>query len=229
MCVCLLITNVSCAKTAEPIEIPFGIWTRVGPGIRVLTGGFGSTTGNGTFGGYISACPNLTAIDILNVVRCDAAFGYQSVYCSNLFCTILRTFRCAEDESADVRLAGAGFDGDLHLVVRQWSQTVEPIGRYGPIVIVVNHDHRSPNLQRFFLVRVHLSAHGQQFNRRMKACLPGADLGFYKGGCPIHLKGATPPSLFWPMLPEPNNFSGLRRNSWRQAVVRHLELCQIPY
>jgi len=80
MCVCLLITNVSCAKTAEPIEIPFGIWTRVGPGIRVLTGGFGSTTGNGTFGGYISACPNLTAVDILNVVRCDAAFGYQSVY-----------------------------------------------------------------------------------------------------------------------------------------------------
>ena len=168
--VCLLITNVSCAKTAEPIEIPFGIWARVGPGIRVLTGGFGSTTGNGTFGGYISACPNLTAVDILNVVRCAAAFGYQSVYCSNLFYTILRTFRCAEDESADVRLAGAGFDGDLHLVVRQWSQTVEPIGRYGPIVIVVNHDHRSPNLQRFFLVRVHLSAHGQQFNRRMKAC-----------------------------------------------------------
>jgi len=28
------------------------------------------------------------------------------------------------------------------------------------------------------------------------------------------------------MLPEPNNFFGLRRNSWRQAVVRHLQLCQ---
>ena len=27
------------------------------------------------------------------------------------------------------------------------------------------------------------------------------------------------------MLPEPNNFFRLRRNSWRQAVVRHLELC----
>jgi len=60
----------------------------------------------------------------------------------------------------------------------------------------------------------------------------GADLGFYKSGCPIHLKGAPeverPPSqLFWPVLPEPNNFFGLGRNSWRQAVVRHLELCQI--
>ena len=41
--------------------------------------------------------------------------------------------------------------------------------------------------------------------------------------------GTAPPQLFWPMLPEPDNFFGLRRNSWRQAVVRHLELCQIPY
>ena len=58
----------------------------------------------------------------------------------------------------------------------------------------------------------------------------GVDLAFYKGGCPIHLKGAPPPpQLFWPMLPEPNNFFGLRRYSWRQAVVRHLELCQITY
>ena len=58
----------------------------------------------------------------------------------------------------------------------------------------------------------------------------GADVGFYKGGCHglIHLKGAPPPNyfdpcyrnqtIFWPCI-----------NSWRQAVVRHLELCQIPY
>ena len=26
--------------------------------------------------------------------------------------------------------------------------------------------------------------------------LTGADLGFYKGGCPIHLKGAPPSQLF---------------------------------
>jgi len=26
----------------------------------------------------------------------------------------------------------------------------------------------------------------------------GADLGFYKGGCPIHLKGAPPPHYFDP-------------------------------
>ena len=38
----------------------------------------------------------------------------------------------------------------------------------------------------------------------------GADLGFYKGGCPIHLKGTPPPpQLFWPMLPEPNNLLAL--------------------
>ena len=28
--VCLLITTKSCAKTAEPIEMPGGVWTRVG-------------------------------------------------------------------------------------------------------------------------------------------------------------------------------------------------------
>jgi len=29
---------VSCTKTAEPIEMPFGTWTRVGPGKNVLDG-----------------------------------------------------------------------------------------------------------------------------------------------------------------------------------------------
>jgi len=33
-------SDVSCAKTAEPIEISFGMWTRVGPiGNNVLDGG----------------------------------------------------------------------------------------------------------------------------------------------------------------------------------------------
>jgi len=31
--------SVSCAKTAEPIEMLFGIWTRVGLGNHVLCGG----------------------------------------------------------------------------------------------------------------------------------------------------------------------------------------------
>jgi len=30
---------VSCAKTAEPIEMPFGLWTRVGPREHVLHAG----------------------------------------------------------------------------------------------------------------------------------------------------------------------------------------------
>jgi len=29
--VCLSVTTVSPTKTAEPIEMPFGMWTRVGP------------------------------------------------------------------------------------------------------------------------------------------------------------------------------------------------------
>jgi len=35
----LFVTIVSPAKTAEPIETPFGVWTRVGPRKHVLDGG----------------------------------------------------------------------------------------------------------------------------------------------------------------------------------------------
>jgi len=37
------------AKTAEPIEVQFGLWTRVGPRNHVLGGKPGSPTGMGTF------------------------------------------------------------------------------------------------------------------------------------------------------------------------------------
>ena len=36
--VCLLVTTVSCAETAEQIEIPFGVWTWVGPRNHVSGG-----------------------------------------------------------------------------------------------------------------------------------------------------------------------------------------------
>ena len=36
--VCLSVTIVSPAKTAEPIEMPFGLWTLVGPRKHVLDG-----------------------------------------------------------------------------------------------------------------------------------------------------------------------------------------------
>jgi len=38
VCVCVLGTRVSCAKTAEPIEMPFGGLTHVGPSKYVLMG-----------------------------------------------------------------------------------------------------------------------------------------------------------------------------------------------
>ena len=31
-------SDVSCAKAAEPIEMPFGLWSQVGPGKHVLGG-----------------------------------------------------------------------------------------------------------------------------------------------------------------------------------------------
>jgi len=36
--VCLSVTLVSPAKTAEPIEMPFGLWARIGPRNHVLNG-----------------------------------------------------------------------------------------------------------------------------------------------------------------------------------------------
>jgi len=41
-CVCWTYTTMSCAKAAEPIELPFGTWTRVGPGNHAL-GGWGAS------------------------------------------------------------------------------------------------------------------------------------------------------------------------------------------
>jgi len=38
VCVCLLVTTVSCAKAAEPIEMSFGMWTGGGPRKHVLGG-----------------------------------------------------------------------------------------------------------------------------------------------------------------------------------------------
>jgi len=37
--VCLFVTKRLPAKTAEPIEMPFGMWARVGPSNHVLDGG----------------------------------------------------------------------------------------------------------------------------------------------------------------------------------------------
>jgi len=38
VCLCLSVTIVSPAKTAEPVEMPFGLWTWVGPKNHVLDG-----------------------------------------------------------------------------------------------------------------------------------------------------------------------------------------------
>ena len=50
----LLGMSVSCAKTAEPIEMPFGMWTRGGP--RHQDTKDSPTTGMGTLGSRIKTC-----------------------------------------------------------------------------------------------------------------------------------------------------------------------------
>jgi len=38
LCVCLFVSTWNCAETAKPIEMPFGMWTRVGPRNQLLGG-----------------------------------------------------------------------------------------------------------------------------------------------------------------------------------------------
>jgi len=49
VCICLLITIASCAKMAEQVEKPFGIWTQMDQRNHVLGGGLDSATGRGNF------------------------------------------------------------------------------------------------------------------------------------------------------------------------------------
>jgi len=49
-CVCL-----TCAKTAEPMEMPFGAWTRVNQRNCVLAGGPDPPRGRGNFGSHLPA------------------------------------------------------------------------------------------------------------------------------------------------------------------------------
>jgi len=49
--VCRSVTKVSPAKTAEPIEMPFGLWTLVGPRDHILDGGPDPPMGRGNFEG----------------------------------------------------------------------------------------------------------------------------------------------------------------------------------
>ena len=74
------------------------------------------------------------------------------------FIDLQQTFRGAEDEHASLRLAKVVLDAHLDLVVSSRLETVEPVRRHRSATVVVNSDHRTPRLHRFFLPRVHLHA-----------------------------------------------------------------------
>jgi len=61
---------VRCAKTAEPIDMPFWIKTRVGPWNYVLLGGVDPPRGRAIFGG----CPGHSKV---LAVCCSVSFNRQ--------------------------------------------------------------------------------------------------------------------------------------------------------
>jgi len=60
---------MNCAKTAEPIEMLYGMWTCGSPGNHVLGGGPDPFICWGSFGGRTWARPDFAAVDILTVIR----------------------------------------------------------------------------------------------------------------------------------------------------------------
>ena len=70
------------AKTAEPIEMPFGMWAWVGPSNHVLDGGWDPPRGMGNFrGGQIWACPGMPTVGLqrgLDLAKEMGTFGKGS-------------------------------------------------------------------------------------------------------------------------------------------------------
>jgi len=77
-CVCLLDATANPTKTAEPTEMPFGMWAQAGPGNLVLDGGQGIPTRKGSFCGWLiparwryfltQFARAQQAVDVLNLV-----------------------------------------------------------------------------------------------------------------------------------------------------------------
>jgi len=81
--VCLLVTIVIPAKTAEPIKVPFWLCTRVGQRNHVLDGISDPPYWRGTFGEDNTwACPRSIFSTLFASGSCDAACGFA--YCSDL-------------------------------------------------------------------------------------------------------------------------------------------------
>jgi len=64
----MCVTSVNPAKTAEVIEVPFGVWIRVDRRNHALDGGWISP-GKGTLVGHSWVYPHMPTVDTLNVTR----------------------------------------------------------------------------------------------------------------------------------------------------------------
>jgi len=80
---------MSCAKTAEPTEMPFGMWTWIAPRNPVLAGGPDPPDRRGNFCGHL---PSDREVYRISDMSQSYSLGGSSVaaihcqYCSNLFC-----------------------------------------------------------------------------------------------------------------------------------------------
>jgi len=74
-CVCRSVTLVSPAKTAGPVEMPFGFRTRVGPRIHVLDG-VQIPYGRGNFHGKADLSPLAAANELVCCLRCGGIIAH---------------------------------------------------------------------------------------------------------------------------------------------------------
>ena len=60
-------TTMKCAKMAEPINVPFGMWTRVGPTSHALGGGPDFSRGRSSWGAF----PGIVAFRYNSLTTCS--------------------------------------------------------------------------------------------------------------------------------------------------------------
>ena len=118
----LLVASVSCATTAEPIEMAFGVWTRVGPNNRAL-GGFRISSVEGAFfRGHLRPTAKYKECPAYSLsASSDAAFYCQCCYFMHV---LLESDVCCRLQVAP---SGESYEGNSYFmhVLAHWEAVLE--------------------------------------------------------------------------------------------------------
>ena len=78
--VCLFITTMSCAKTAEPVEMLLSKWTPVGPRNHLLAWGPDPPKGEEQFWGSLKYMEHPVRVTVIHICICIHSLCYRPYY-----------------------------------------------------------------------------------------------------------------------------------------------------